>query len=258
MGFLDTTDRPSPLASHLEHQMRDLDWTLAHYTFVANVTSLAAECDIAHSPAMSVASCRALPSLGLAFVGESPDLLATYATFLADSGSPVSLLVSEEQRPVVRGAFEVEEVVPMVQLLYRGDPSHLDVGEAVELVDNDFAAVQAIARAEGIALQVFSEENPFAQGPAYGIWDRRRLVAAGNTLLQLPGVAQIGNLVTRDAYSERGYARAIVSALLLRHLALGHRVFAVVDQLDSAAIALFTSLDFTEERSMYSMRCLLR
>ena len=76
MGFLDAADsansksslsppdRPSPLASQIESQTRDLDWTLAHFTFVANVTTLAAECDIAHSPTMSVANCRALPVIG--------------------------------------------------------------------------------------------------------------------------------------------------------------------------------------------------
>ena len=46
----------SHLADQIEAQTRDPDWTLAHYTFVASVTTLASECDIAHSPAMSVAS----------------------------------------------------------------------------------------------------------------------------------------------------------------------------------------------------------
>ncbi|MBN1246707.1 MAG: GNAT family N-acetyltransferase [Anaerolineae bacterium] len=257
MGFLDAADRPSPLASHLEHQMRDLNWTLAHYTFVANVTALAAECDIAHSPAMSVASCRALPRLGLAFVGTSADLLATYATFLADSGSEVSLLVSEEQRPVVQSAFEVAEIVPKVQMLYRGDPSNLDPGAATELVENDFAAAQALARAEQMELQLFSDE-PFDQGPAFGVWDRRKLVAMGTTTLAMPGLVQIGNVVTREAYRRQGCATAVVSALLLRHLALGASVFVIVDKTDAAALGLFERVGFAVERTMYSMQCVLR
>lgn len=257
MGFLDAVDRPSPLASHLEHQMRDLDWTLAHYTFVANVTSLAADCDIAHSPAMSVASCRAMPRLGLAFVGTSSDLLATYATFLADPGSEVSLLVSEEQRPVVQGAFDVAEVVPKVQMLYQGDPSDLRAGTATELVDNDFAAAQALARGEKMELQLFSDE-PFDQGPAFGVWDRRKLVAVGTTALAMPEVVEIGNVVTREAYRRQGYARAVVSALLLRHLSQGASVFVVVDEANVAALGLFMGLGFVRERLMYSMQCVLR
>lgn len=257
MGFIDAADRPSPLASHLEHQMRDLDWTLAHYTFVANVTSLAAECDIAHSPAMSVASCRAMPRLGLAFVGHSSDLLATYATFLADPGSEVSLLVSEEQRPVVQAAFEVAEVVPKVQLLYRGDPTELDAGTATELVDNDIATVQALARAEKLELQCFSDDL-FDQGPAYGVWDRRKLVSMGTTTLSLPGLAQLGNIVTREAHRRQGHASAVVSALLLRHLAQGDSVFVIVDITNTPALALFESLGFVRARSMYSMQCVLR
>jgi GNAT superfamily N-acetyltransferase len=257
MGFLDAVDRPSPLASHLAHQMRDLNWTLAHYTFVANVTSLAAECDIAHSPAMSVASCRALPGLGLAFVGDSSDLLATYATFLADSGSEVSLLVSEEQCPVVQGAFNVTKVVPYVQMLYRGDPSTLDTGAATELAENDLAAVQALARAEKLALQQFSDEL-FEQGPAFGVWERRKLISVGTTTLTMPGVVQIGNVMTRESHRRQGYASAVVSALLLRHLAQGDSVFAIVARANAAGLGLLGTLGFVQERLMYAMQCVLR
>ncbi|MGC9347263.1 MAG: hypothetical protein ACP5JG_03910, partial [Anaerolineae bacterium] len=101
MAFWNGSERSSPLASEIEAKTRDLDWTLAHFTFVANVTTLASACDIAHSPAMSVASCRTLPERALAFVGESPDLLATYAAFLADPGTEVDLLVNEDQRSIV-------------------------------------------------------------------------------------------------------------------------------------------------------------
>ena len=257
MGLLEATERPSPLASHLEDRMQDLNWTLAHYTFVANVTALAAGCDIAHSPGMSVASCHAMPKLGLAFVGSSSDLLATYATFLADPGSEVSLLVSEEQRPVVQGAFEVDEVVPKVQMLYRGDPTNLNAGTAAELVDTDFAVARSLVLAEGMIYERFSDV-PFEQGPAFGIWERRKLVAVGTTTLALPGLVQIGNVVTREAYRRQGLAKAVVSALLLRHLAQGDGVFVIIDSANGAARALFNSLDFVAERAMYSMQCVLR
>jgi len=268
MGFLDAAngnasssmsspDRPSPLASQIASQTRDLDWTLAHFTFVANVTTLAAECDIAHSPTMSVASCRALPSLGLAFAGESSDLLATYATFLAAPGSAVSLLVSEEQRQVVESAFDVESMEPNWQMLYGGDPGDLDAGLAAELVENDLSAAQSLARAERFELISFSGQL-VGQGRAYGIWERRKLVAMGMTTLVLPGVAQIGNIVTRSDYRRHGYASAVIAALLKEHLAQGRSVFVVVDQTNTAAVALFDHLGFTRERPMYAMKCVLR
>ncbi|MDF1513997.1 MAG: hypothetical protein P1S60_09320, partial [Anaerolineae bacterium] len=116
MTLPDFSDRLSPLDSHIAAQTRDLAWTLAHFAFVANVTTLASECDIAHSPAMSVASCRTLPEQILAFIGESPDLLATYAAFLAEPGSQVSLLVNAEQRSIVEQAFNIVQIRPLWQM----------------------------------------------------------------------------------------------------------------------------------------------
>lgn len=266
MGFLDAAnsansssspDRPSPLASQIEIQTRDLDWTLAHFTFVANVTTLAAECDIAHSPTMSVASCRALPALGLAFAGESSDLLATYATFLAAPGSTVSLLVGEEQRQVVESAFDVKSIEPNWQMLYRGDPGDLDASSAVELVENDLSAAQSLTKAERFEMICLSDQL-VGQGPAYGVWDRRRLVAMGTTALVLPGAAQIGNIVTRSDCRRHGHASTVIGALLKDHLAQGRSVFVVVDQANNAAVALFDHLGFTRERPMYAMKCVLR
>ena len=200
--------------------MRDLDWTLAHFTFVANVTTLAAECDIAHSPAMSVASCRSQPDLELAFLGESSDLLATYATFLADPGSAVSLLVSEEQRDVVESAFDVDSVVPHWQMLYSGDPRDLDVGSVTEVVENDLSAVQSLARSEGYELTAFLA-NPLAQGPAFGVWERRRLIAMGMTVLELPrwcGSATSWRGVSTGAAA---WHRLLAAGLLHHHLSHG-------------------------------------
>lgn len=250
-------DRLSPLASQLEAQTQDLAWTLAHFSFVANVTTLAAECDIAHSPAMSVATCRSLPRLGLAFVGDSSDLLATYATFLADAGSAVSLLVNEAQCEIVGRAFEVESVVPKWQLLYRGDPSTLDPHLASELADNDLAAIQTLARTEKVALNGVPSDL-LKQGPAFGIWERRKLVAVATTIVCLPGAAQINNVITRKEFRRHGYGSAVISALLLAHLSQGRSVFAVVDQTNLETLHLFEKLGFTRERVMYAMACVLK
>lgn len=252
-----TLERPSPLTSQIACKTRNLDWTLAHFTFVADVTTLASECDIAHSPLMSVASCRSLPKQALAFVGESPDLLATYATFLADPGSEVDLLVNEEQRAVVEGAFEVRSVLTRWQMLYRGDPADLDPGRATALADNDLAAVLALAKAEGTTLAL-PEHDPFAYGPAFGIWERRKLVSLGTTSVCLPGVAQIDNVLTRKDHRRQGYGAEIVSALVLAHLAEDRGVFVVVDQDQTPSHHLFEKLGFVRERPMYLMTCVLK
>lgn len=257
MSFLDALDRPSPLDNQIEVQTRDLDWTLAHFTFVANVTTLATECDIAHSPLMSVASCRSLPQFALAFMGRSADLLATYATFLTDPGSEVDMLVNDCQRAVVEEAFEVAEMTPQWQMLFRGDPDSLSPGRATQLADNDFSAVKALARTEDFPLRAHSQE-PFTHGPAYGIWERRRLVSMGTTALCVPGAAQIDNILTHSDYCRQGYGSAVVAALVATHRAEGRHVFTVIEQDNEAGIEFLRSLEFERVRPMYRMHCVLR
>lgn len=268
MDVLDTGSHASPLARQLEARTRDLNWTLANYAFVANVTALAAECDIAHSPTMSVASCRALRTLGLTFAGDSAELLATYAAFLADPGSEVQLLVNEDQRVTAEQAFSVVSVTPRWQMLYRGTsadharnsvplPESSRLRHVEVLADGDLAAVQTLAEAEAITLPVMLGD-PFQQGPAYGIWDRRRLIAMGLTTICLPGAAHVDAVVTRKEFRRQGYATAVLTALLQAHLAQGRSVFVVVDQSNVAAVSLLTKLGFTCERPMYAMHCILK
>jgi ribosomal protein S18 acetylase RimI-like enzyme len=256
MSFLDALDRPSPLDSQIEVQTRDLDWTLAHFTFVANVTTLATECDIAHSPMMSVASCRSLPKFALAFMGDSADLLATYATFLTDPGSEVDLLVNDCQRPVVEKAFEVSDISPQWQMLFQGEIDDLSPGRAARLADNDISALKALARAENFPIHTYSQ-GPLTQGPAYGVWERRRLAAMATTALCVPGAAQIDNVLTHSDYRRQGYGSAVVAALVAAHRAEDRHVFAVVEQDNDTAVAFFESLKFVRVRPMFRMHCVL-
>ncbi len=257
MDYHAAGDRFSPLASEIQARTRDIDWTLAHFSFVANVTTLAPECDIAASPVMSVASCRSMPKMALAFIGESAELLSTYATFLADPGSEVDLLVNEEQRDVVAAAFDVVSVRSKWQLVYRGDRATLNKGRASQLAGHDVGALQALARTEKVTLNVVSPD-PLQYGPAFGIWERRKLVAMGTTMLSIPGAAQIDNVVTRHDYPHAVLGAEVVSALVLAHQAEGRRVFTVVNQDDASALALFEALEFRCERPMYLMTCVLR
>ena len=258
MGDIAPADRPSsPLAHQIEAQTRDLDWTLAHFAFVANVTTLAAECDIAHSPAMSVASCHGMEQPALAFIGDSPELLADYAAFLADPGSEVYLLVNEEQRAVVQEAFHVLDVQPQWQMVFEGAPESLVASHITRLTAEDLPAMQALARGEKLPFQTLAR-NPFDQGPAYGVWDKKRLVAMGTTNVRLPGAAQIGNLVTRKDCRNRGYGTEVVSALVRDLTAEGLSAFLIVTQSDIDVIRLFEQLGFARTRPMYLMHCVLR
>ncbi len=246
----------SHLANQIEAQTRDPDWTLAHYTFVASVTTLAAECDIAHSPAMSVASNHAVPRLRLAFIGESAELLANYTTFLISHGSEMELLVDEAQRAVAEQAFKVLSNEAQWQMVFRGDPGTLNADPAAELADNDLPAMQALAKSEQVELR-FATRDPFQQGPAFGIWDENRLVAMGVTNLRLPGVVQVGTIVAKKTAAEHLHITAIMSALVKAH-AERMLVFCIIPQQHGDAVELLETLGFVRERPMYRMRCVLK
>ncbi|MBN2389194.1 MAG: hypothetical protein JXR84_00635 [Anaerolineae bacterium] len=246
----------SHLANQIEAQTRDPDWTLAHYTFVASVTTLASECDIAHSPAMSVASSHGVPRLNLAFIGESAELLANYTTFLIGQDSEIELLVDEAQRAVAEQAFKVLSEEAQWQMVFRGDSDVLDEGQATELVDNDLQAMQALAKSEQIELR-FATRDPLQQGPAFGIWEGHRLVAMGVTNLRLPGVVQIGSVIAARAISERLHIAAIVSALVKAH-AEQMKVFYIIAQQDETILELLETLGFVRERPMYRICCVLK
>jgi len=246
----------SHLANQIEAQTRDPDWTLAHYTFVASVTTLAAECDIAHSPAMSVASNHAVPRLRLAFIGESAELLANYTMFLISHGSEMELLVDEAQRAVAEQAFKVLSNEAQWQMVFHGDPGALDAGPATELADNDLPAMQALAKREQFDLR-FTTRDSFQQGPAFGIWEGELLAAMGVTNLRLPGVVQIGNIVAEKTAAEQLRITAIVSALVKAH-AEDMRIFCIIPQQLGEAVELLETLGFVRERPMYRMRCVLK
>lgn len=237
--------------------MRDLDWTLTHFMFVANVTTLASVCDVVHSPGMSVASCRSLERPALAFVGDAADLLATYAAFLAEPGSEVDVLVGEEQRDIVAKAFEVRSEAVKLQMLFEEQPDSLFSAQAERLSARDLRAMETLAERSGFEVQVF-EDDLLAQGPAFGVWEGRRLVSMATTVLTLPGAAQIGNVVTLPERRRQGYAMQVVSALTRTHLAERRSVFVVVSRQNLAAVRLFDRLGFRTVRRVYALRCRLK
>jgi hypothetical protein len=242
----------SPLAKQIAELTCDLDWTLAHFAFVAHATTLEAESDIAHSPSMSVASSHhSQPLPSLAFLGDSAELLATYATFLVDPGTEIELIVNETQRDVAQAAFDVQHIEPLWQMVFRGDASVMEARRVRALTDNDLPSMQMLAQAVNMQLR-FVAKNPFEQGPTFGIWEGRTLIAIGTTLVRACRIAHIGNIVGHDAQQSD-----IVAALIKAHVQNSTTVFAIVPQSDKEAIRRFEDIGFVRERSMYQTRCIL-
>lgn len=236
-----------------EVQKQDLDWSLAHFTFVADITTLASRCDIVCSPEMSVAVYRELPFPALSFLGDSVELLVSYTRFLVEAEQEITLLVNEAQRAIVEEAFIVSEIIPEWQLVYRGDPQELDSGDTELLVSKQLPAMQKLAQLAGLTAL---EKNPLAQGPAFGIWAGRTLVAMGGTHLELSSAVEIGNIATHPQYRRQGYAAQIVAALVQVHQSAGRIVFLMSYQSNLTAVQLYEKLGFERERPMYLIRCL--
>ncbi len=243
----------SPLQKTIEPYLQDEEWLLSHFTFVADVTTLASQCDVAHSPGMSVASCRALPHHLLSFLGEAPELLQDYVGFLLQPGTQAFFLVDEAQRAIVERALPVLEVIPEWQMVFRGKPEQLPTSSlVVPLEPCHLAAMRDLAQRCGLLM---IERDPLERGPAVGIFEGETLVAMATTRLQIPGAAEIGNVATHPDYRRKGYGKAVLSTLV-RRLWDGKRlIFALVYQSSEAAIALAENLGFERARAMYLMRC---
>lgn len=243
------------LACQIEARREDLDWILTHFVFVAAATALSEECDIVCSPAMSVASYHGPRFPELAFLGESPNLLRTYTTFLVEPGSEVHLLVSAEQRTIAEQAFAVIEIRPSWQLVFRDKGQPLDPGAAAPLKIKHLAAMQALAQKADISTV---GEELLERGPAMGVWEGRALVAMGATRTRLPGVAEIGKIAVHPDHRQRGYLANVIAALVQALLAEEDlTVFTLVQQGNTEALQTYEALGFERARPMYLMRCLV-
>ncbi len=241
-------------------QGRELEQALADFAFIADMTTLASECRFAGDDEVLVARYDGLPFTAIAFHtrngSTNPDdasrrvtvltrrLLAPRETFYC--------LVSEEQRSLVESAFRVLESHEEWQMVFRGDISTLDPGNALPLTSRDLADVKALSQREGM---MALEQDPLGRGPWYGVRRDGSLVAQGGTHLILSRAAEIGNIVTARSHRRRGYASQVVSALL-HHLHTGGRtVFLQVFKDNRAAVACYEKLGFERLRTMYLVEC---
>lgn len=249
-----TSQYASTLSCQIEALSQDQTWTLANFTFVADMTTLADDCDIVCSPAMSVASYHGLPFAALAFLGDSPELLYNYTTFLVEPGNEVTLLVNAEQRDIVEEAFLVSEIIPEWQMIYRDELEALDPNKAEPLSAKNLPAMQKLAQITGLEAL---EEDPLVHGPAYGVWEGRTLAAMGSTHLTIPQAAELGSIATHPDCRRKGYASDVIAALVSAHAEENLTSFVMVYQSNVQATRLYEKVGFEVERPMYLIRCLV-
>jgi len=236
----------------LDWQERDVEGALACFTFLADVTALAADCRFAGDDETLVARYDGLPFAALSFYGEDATRIAALTRELLAPGEEFWCLVSQEQWPLVQAAFHVLEVYEEWQMLFRGDPAVLDPGVALPLGPVDLPEMMALAQSEGMTA---FESDPLARGPWFGVRQDGVLVAQGGTHFMTGRVAEIGNIVTAHGHRRRGYASQVVAALVQAHRAQGRTVFLQVLKDNAPAIACYERLGFERRRTMRLARC---
>lgn len=242
-------------ATHVTPHLADPDWVLEHFTLAANLTTLEGKCRFSCSRETVVARYNGLPFAALSFLGESAAEIAAQASQLVQMKEIFYLLLNEKQTMLAKEAFMVEQVTPEWQMQFTGQLEDRNTHSVTSLSNSDLEPMRELATDAG--LMAF-EQSPFAQGPAFGIHAGDRLVAMGCTHLQIPRLAEIGNIATRKSHRRRGLARRVVSALLRAHVSEGNRVFLMVFQSNQAAVSLYESIGFERLRPMYLLRCRLR
>lgn len=89
-------------------------------------------------------------------------------------------------------------------------------------------------------------------GQFLGIREDGKLVAMGGLRLHLPGYREITTVATLPSHEGRGYATAIVMALMARIHAAGNKPFLTVGTGNTRAIEIYRRLGFKERTLLYS------
>ncbi len=236
----------------LEWQERDLEAALAYFTFLADVTALAADCRFAGDDGTLVARYDGLPFAAISFYGADGRRIAALAHELLAPGEEFWCIVNQEQWRLVQTVFRVLEAHEEWQMLFRGDPAALDPGTASRLGPADLPEMAALARHEG--MMAFGRD-PLARGPWYGVRRNGSLIAQGGTHFIISRVAELGNIVTAREYRRQGYGSQVVAALVQAHHAQGKAVFLQVLRDNAPAIACYARLGFERVRTMHLARC---
>jgi ribosomal protein S18 acetylase RimI-like enzyme len=181
-----------------------------------------------------------------------PPEITTLAGFLEatrESYGSLASLVGEgeeaalflESAPVSPADWTIIETTPMLQMVHNGgEPLNYD-GEAQEL--------KAVDAPQMLALAELTKPGPFGRwthelGTFLGIRRDKKVVAMVGERLRLPGYTEITAVCTHPEFSGRGYASALVAALVRRIRARDEIPFLHVRNSNGRAVALYEKLGF--------------
>jgi len=190
---------------------------------------------------------RLAPGYGVfaASIDQSPESLAAIAAL--DQPEGVLATVEAEQAPVPPGLTVVKAAVLSQMVLVDLSPAKTrDI--AVELLTEADAPAM-------LALATLTEPGPFFDrthqlGDFFGVKQDGRLLAMAGERLKPDGFTEVSGVCAHPDARGRGYAGALMRAVIERILARGETAFLHSYADNAGAIALYHSLGFTIRASM--------
>jgi ribosomal protein S18 acetylase RimI-like enzyme len=232
---------------------------------LSNATQLRSRCDVLvaedRGRVIGVASTyHDLPIPNLTFAATYAGLVSELIDRLADRNPRLraepawALLPIERRDQLARHAQIIESTVEYQMVVepesLRAPANH----HARRLTIEDAPQMDALAREAGLTVW---HSSALALGPAFGCFVDGRLVAMAATHFVTPEVIEIGHIATHPDYRRQGYASACTAALTQAAFKLSPRVFLMVLEHNTAALAAYKRLGFRTIERLYLSRFLL-
>jgi len=192
----------------------------------------AALCMVFHGLTPPVLFCMGAPA-GVAAILESVDV------------SPAFLLIRREHLAAAATCYETGALLPMWRMVLPPDRFRHVNGPVVRLT---MAHLDEVQRVYGSAFggDAFAAYQ-LHDGIYYGIFEAGRLVSVAGTHVigWTLGAAAVGNVATLPDYRNRGYAKAVTSAVCAELLHHGIKLIALnVNKVNAPAVRAYTRLGF--------------
>jgi ribosomal protein S18 acetylase RimI-like enzyme len=226
---------------------------------LSNATQLRARCDVLvaeeHGRVRGVASTyHDLPIPNLTFAVRSSDVAGALIAQLADRTARLraepawALLPAERHAQLQRHAHILDSEIEFQMVVEPNTLRPHEGHQARRLGADDLPQMDALASAAGLSVW---HSSALDLGPAFGCFADNRLVAMAATHFATPEVIEIGHVATHPEYRRQGFASACTAALTQAAFQLAPRVFLMVLEHNTPALAAYKRLGFHVMERMY-------
>jgi ribosomal protein S18 acetylase RimI-like enzyme len=165
---------------------------------------------------------------------------------------PVTLYFTSP--PQIPAGWEIVRAVELHQMVQETEAprtSERDAApEVIELTPGDVPEMSVLYTATRPGRALCQKIQKLGQ--FLGIREEGKLVAMGGLRLHLAGYREITTVATMPGHEGRGYATAIVTALMARIHANGNKPFLTVGTGNTRAVEIYRRLGFKERTRLYS------